>query len=273
MLLKLIKYELRATGRKFYPIYAVLLISSFIFGNFYSLGFGMFDNLLAFIPFIFTCAIVVQAVVFIMVIIERFNNNLLGDEGYLMSTLPVTNRQLIASKLITSLIWAFVSLAVGLLSIYFLLMPVIPFGSLFTSGSTFTNIYGVIFDSLNVPLLSVAIGIKVFQFVFLGICQLVSTILIIYIAITIGHVVGGRFKTLLGIISYFIINWGVSFAFAALSISVFVYVSVTSVNFSSFVELYTFSANYINVMTIAYVVVCAVLFEAINQLLVRKKEI
>ena len=40
------------------------------------------------------------AVVSVMTIVTRFTRNLLGREGYLMHTLPVTESQLILSKLI-----------------------------------------------------------------------------------------------------------------------------------------------------------------------------
>lgn len=49
----------------------------------------------------------------IVVTIQRFRKNLLGDEGYLMFTLPVSTSSLILSKCITALIYAVLSFIVA----------------------------------------------------------------------------------------------------------------------------------------------------------------
>ena len=61
-----------------------------------------------------------MAAVFIVtffVIIQRFYKNLLGDEGYLMNTLPVTTITNITSKISIATFWNIVSGLVALLSI------------------------------------------------------------------------------------------------------------------------------------------------------------
>ncbi len=49
--------------------------------------------------------------------IQRFNKNLLSDEGYLMHTLPVKPWKHIASKLLASMLWMIGSVVVALISI------------------------------------------------------------------------------------------------------------------------------------------------------------
>ena len=49
--------------------------------------------------------------------VQRFYKNLLGREGYLMHTLPVTETQLILSKLLTSMVWVLCSGLVGIVCI------------------------------------------------------------------------------------------------------------------------------------------------------------
>ena len=50
-----------------------------------------------------------------MTIVQRFYGNLLGREGYLMHTLPVTEAQLVGAKLISGTVWSVCSIfAAGL---------------------------------------------------------------------------------------------------------------------------------------------------------------
>ena len=100
MLGKLMKYEIKATGRTLIPLYIALLAFAII--NKIFIGTGLSDKLEGFgsIPFIlsifgygFTMAAVF--IVTFFVIIQRFYKNLLGDEGYLMNTLPVTTLQIL----------------------------------------------------------------------------------------------------------------------------------------------------------------------------------
>ena len=51
-------------------------------------------------------------VVVLVLMIQRFRNNLLQDEGYVMFTLPVSTHQLIWSKIIVSCVWFFATMLV-----------------------------------------------------------------------------------------------------------------------------------------------------------------
>ena len=57
------------------------------------------------------------AITTFIVIIIRFYKNLLGTEGYLMFTLPVSVEQNILAKLIPSVVWFFGSCVLGMLTI------------------------------------------------------------------------------------------------------------------------------------------------------------
>lgn len=106
MLGKLMKYEFKATSRTFLPIYIALVLVAVInrifrMGNI-DIGFGV-STLVLFGLFM------ALGILTLIMIIQRFNKNLLGDEGYLMFTLPVNSMQLIGSKLMTSLVWTIIS--------------------------------------------------------------------------------------------------------------------------------------------------------------------
>ena len=126
MLGKLIKYDFRSCIRRFGPLWLGLallaVINGFTIGhvldNSSISGFPQFA--LGIMPMILLIvmwtAVAIMSLVFIC---ERFYKGLLGDEGYLSLTLPVTTEQHIASKAIVAtllqIITAFVALVSGIL--------------------------------------------------------------------------------------------------------------------------------------------------------------
>lgn len=135
MLGKLIKYELKATGKLMLLMYGLFLAMSGI------LSLGLFfhlDEMLRKVAvrfdaggMILTVLIILFAVLFAVLnavvicgmffyAISRFKKNLLGDEGYLMHTLPVKMRDHILSKGFVSLIWTLAGFLVSLLA-YFII--------------------------------------------------------------------------------------------------------------------------------------------------------
>lgn len=144
MLRKLLKYELRATGRIFLPFFGALLLLSIINRVFYSgrvsraidtlqaNGKGLpleLIRILSMVAFIFIiCAIFVLTVT---VMLQRYYKNLLGDEGYLMFTLPVRPWQLITSKMLVACLWLVASMVVTLLACLLLALDVGNVASIF----------------------------------------------------------------------------------------------------------------------------------------------
>lgn len=116
MLAKLMKYEVKATARYFLPLYGAILVLSTIMGL-----RGFKKSWLPFLEFILPTALGLAFVgLFVMtliMVVKRFDANLLSDEGYLMFTLPVKTHALIQSKALVSLLWILASSFVFLLSI------------------------------------------------------------------------------------------------------------------------------------------------------------
>ncbi|MGI6201579.1 MAG: hypothetical protein ACOYJA_12495 [Christensenellales bacterium] len=114
MLGKLIKYEYKATGRVFLPLYAVLVLYTLLGRLVMNLepvqqAFGgMIGGLML---ILYVCLIVAVLVVTVVMAIQRFYKNLLGDEGYLSHTLPVSTNGLVTSKLLVAISWMVVSVA------------------------------------------------------------------------------------------------------------------------------------------------------------------
>ena len=128
MLAKLIKHEFKATARIFLPILGTVLVLTGAAALTVKLGgilvlpggtgwggpvLGLASGLLCLLTFIAMMAMMTAAVV---VTIQRFYKNLLGDEGYLMFTLPVTPAQHITAKLAVGTVWTLLSLALAVLA-------------------------------------------------------------------------------------------------------------------------------------------------------------
>ena len=108
MLGKLIKHEFRATGRLMAPLFgALVLLALVVRAN--DLVFQHVESYSAFLNILNTLLIIayVLALLGVMVfstvlMIKRFHQNFLTDEGYLMFTLPTSVHSLLWSKLITA---------------------------------------------------------------------------------------------------------------------------------------------------------------------------
>ena len=107
MLGKLIKYDLKALAKILAPLWGVLLVMGLIFGiSIRSNLDGIGNTMIVFSLVVIIAVIVAIFVMNVIIVIQRFWNGLLQEEGYLMFTLPVTTRSLILSKVISALIIA-----------------------------------------------------------------------------------------------------------------------------------------------------------------------
>ncbi len=115
MLRKLMKYELKATGRVMLPLYlAVVALAAVLRGlavwsqalHYDAVtGFDPVRVLLTLVTAAFFLALVAVPIAAVVLMIIRFKTNLLSDEGYVMFTLPVSSHKLVWSKLLTSAVW------------------------------------------------------------------------------------------------------------------------------------------------------------------------
>ncbi|USF27296.1 hypothetical protein N510_002242 [Firmicutes bacterium ASF500] len=105
MLLKLLKYDFRAMWKQFSLIWgaalALALVNRFVL-------FRDTDNAIlsedGLFMLAFVAVIVAMFVIAVIFVVNRFSKGLLGNEGYLMHTLPVRPWQLVTSKLICGVV-------------------------------------------------------------------------------------------------------------------------------------------------------------------------
>ena len=122
MLKQLLKYEFKATKRLYFGLYLALALLSVVLGVTFRQEHALahstsFQNLQVILMIVYVSVILAIAVLCFVNTIQRFYQNLLGREGYLMHTLPVNENQLILSKLLTSMVWVLCSGLVGVVCI------------------------------------------------------------------------------------------------------------------------------------------------------------
>lgn len=210
MLKQLLKYEFKATKRLYFGLYLALALLSVVLGVTFRQEHALahstsFQNLQVILMIVYVSVILAIAVLCFVNTIQRFYQNLLGREGYLMHTLPVTESQLILSKLISSVVWMLCSSIVGIFSFAVMLLALslnsaalqqLPelwqkvveiFREIFRMTGSSGWLW-LAFETLN------------------GLVALVSSILCIYAACMIGH----QFKKHMvpaGILAFFLLSF------------------------------------------------------------------
>lgn len=173
MLSKLIGYEFKSTRRIFLPAFGVLLLLSLANSIFIALPEPTLDHVSAPFGVLMTVYVLAMFAVYVLAfayMINRFYKNLLGDEGYLMFTLPARPSQLIWAKCITSTIWMVVTVILCCISLFLLATPALLSASFEPeiAFSDFWHLIQYIFSELMreyganlflVPLELIAIGI------------------------------------------------------------------------------------------------------------------
>ena len=172
MLLKLLKYDFRAMWKKFSLIWGAALVLALV--NRFTLFRGSEENTVfnaGLIPLIFICVVVAMFVISIVFVIDRFSKGLLGNEGYLMHTLPVRSWQLVLSKLICGAITWIISGMVAFVS------PI-----LMTPMHFWRQLIRDLVRNLDTVLLFL-------EFFLLLVSAIIQFIAVIYLAVSIGHLV------------------------------------------------------------------------------------
>jgi len=190
MLVKLLKYEIKATGRVFLPLYLGLIVAAFLASFALVSSFDIFNVTAMFLLFALYVAVVIVTVV---LLIQRFYQNLLKEEGYLMFTLPVSPSSLILSKLITTCMWCFASVGVGAAA------ALIASRNVFGFGEVIRFFTKALADEPYLPYLAPVFWLVVLA----GISQLVFTVIQVYFSLAVGQLPPfGRHKILFAILVY-----------------------------------------------------------------------
>lgn len=200
MLGKLLKYDFRSMWKQFSVIWPAALVPAFInrftvFGIHNPGGsvFGEWMGVVSMGLFGGVCfTMVILSAVFVL---TRFYKGLLGDEGYLMHTLPVHSWQLVLSKLICALATTVVNGIVGILAM-FLMMP-LDWDELFD-----TQVWQAVFHNLaQQP----DIILYFLEFFLLLLVMCAAIFMTLYLAMAIGHLFSKR-RILMSVAAFFGLN-------------------------------------------------------------------
>lgn len=225
MLGKLLKYEIKSTGKVMVLLYGALLFLSMIFSvaigimateffesivmssdffaSLWSLGFAFLTL------FFYAVIIIVSSATFIFSMI-RFKNNVLGPEGYLTHTLPVKTSEIILSRCINSVLWQIIS---GIAEFAAITLIVAIGGSI--TGVNFQEL----FEAIPIVFAQFKEVLGVTGLVLLGILSfvlIINSFLQLFASMSIGFSFN-KYKVLLSVVVYIAFNWVMSIGFTILT--------------------------------------------------------
>ena len=260
MLGKLLKYELKATSRVFVPLYIAILVVSIVNGL--SLNLEIL-NIQGLATIVLMCLFISLFVITIVVTIQRFNKNLLKDEGYLMFTLPVSSKSLVLSKYLTSLIWTFLSFVVAFLS--FTIIFMIPTYKYF-DFSYFINEFNLLFSNmLNLNILG-----QFLKIILLMIISYTIFIFNVYLALSVGQLpIFNRFRNVSSFIGFLVINLLISYVQNIVDNAFVNIEAIDNVNYS-IDSISSIVSKGLNVAIIINIIIILVLFFATSYILNKK---
>lgn len=169
MLVKLMKQDLRATGRVMLPLYLAAIVLAVLTRVLSAIQMKAIDSQFwnifsSIISMLVVLAIIALVIMTFVMMVWRFYKNYMTDEGYLMFTLPVRTGELIWSKLIITLLWylctGLVVLAcVGILSLGDGTMVEFSFTDGFLSGLTKQQLTSAVLSGLLMVLVTGISGV------------------------------------------------------------------------------------------------------------------
>ncbi len=213
MLGKLIKHEWRAVWKV--PGFVNLFLLLYTFAGILSLHSSIWESdnkiietLLILATFFYFISIIVISFIVMVYITVRFFKNIYTDEGYLMHTLPVSQKGLLFSKLLVSFTWMLITGVVIFISIFSIVLTSLSIGN---NGIPISKIWDrFIFPSLQIFLseASAMLGISIFHIIMLSavmvLVGIIFSILMIYTSISLGqlfqkHKIFGSFLGYIGL--------------------------------------------------------------------------
>ena len=194
MFWNLVRYEFKNVNKWYLALYGAVLALSALIGVQAS-SLKSIDTpdqqmiMLVFLALVFGGLIITLSISTLILIIRRFKSSVYDRQGYLTLTLPVSEHQIILSKLLGAFIWSLASSLVFILSIYIILV---------LTGANFLDIFSLEYlfkfymDSFWLSVISF-------------ILSTVASILCIYLAISIGQLFN-EYRTALAVLAYIVIQ-------------------------------------------------------------------
>lgn len=201
-MLKLLKYEWKACARICLPLYGAMLLMSVVSAL---MTTESAQNIMDGIPtailgMLYFALLIAVFVVTAVILIQRFYKNLLGDEGYLMFTLPVTVAQHIWSKVIIAVVICLLSGVTAVLSISIL-------------GSNTNLIFGmgmVLHEFGRAVVADPNVLGYLLEGTLLILISTVGGVLYLYLCMALGHL-AKKHRVLMSVVWYFVLSTAAQF--------------------------------------------------------------
>lgn len=199
---KLLKYEFKSIGKWYFAlnggIIAIAALLSFVIKvlaseNTSESSFNFTSQLIPLtLILVFGALIAGSLLATLLIIINRFNKNIFGREGYLTMTLPVSEHHLILSKLLSSFIWSVFNFLILGVATAILVLPQVQKNQLSTMLAEIGKSAPQYFHLI------------IYAFVYF-ILSTIAGILSIYLAISVGQLFSNR-RGLKAFVAYFAIQ-------------------------------------------------------------------
>ncbi|HEL1011300.1 TPA: ABC transporter permease [Streptococcus equi subsp. ruminatorum] len=197
---KLLKYEFRSIGKWYFAlnagVIAIAIILSFTIHTLTSnpdevgLTTSLANKMVPLtLSLTFGSLIAGSFLSTLLIIINRFNKNVFGREGYLTLTLPVTAHQIILSKLLASFVCSIFNGINLLIGIFILIAPTVDFTYLLKVLKTIIKPENLVENT----------SILIYMLL-----STITSILLIYLAVSIGQLFSNR-RGLMAFCAYFIL--------------------------------------------------------------------
>ena len=194
MFWNLVRYEFKNVNKWYLALYGAVLALSALIGVQAS-SLKSIDTpdqqmiMLVFLALVFGGLIITLSISTLILIIRRFKGSVYDRQGYLTLTLPVSEHQIILSKLLGAFIWSLASSLVFILSIYIILV---------LTGANFLDIFSL---EYLFKFYMNSFWLSVISYIL----STISGILCIYLAISIGQLFN-EYRTALAVLAYIVIQ-------------------------------------------------------------------
>ena len=194
MFWNLVRYEFKNVNKWFLALYAAVLSLSVIIGiQGSSLSSTYYQDkgvvMLVFLSLVFGGLVITLSISTLILIIQRFKGSVYDRRGYLTLTLPVSEHQILSSKLLGAFVWSLASTVVFLLSLYIIIAMIQPDAFISNVAEFILKNYQ---DNFWLALIS---------YIF----NTLAGILCIYLSISIGQLFN-EYRTALAVVAYIAIQ-------------------------------------------------------------------
>lgn len=211
MLRRLIRYDMRAISKIAVPIFIASGIISLLCCSVLYFTFGFADHInSSFKAFMITgglyliglIAIFGMLAIVVFAIISRYYSSVFGDEGYLNMVIPVSRKNLLNSKIISSVIWFLLAGAVAWVCVVVsLILPTLLYDMTLVS-----ELVKAVMSEMGIEKNGVAFGITtVLVKLLISAADAIKDVVVIITAITLGASVVKQFKIAFSVLLYFVI--------------------------------------------------------------------